>query len=376
MEADYGWGKCWFNQLFFMFGFLHFGRVIDWEKIIYKKIYFTLLFIFFVFATSVSVAYAEVKQKQKLVVYSSRMEDLIAPLLEQFEKLHPNIDVSVYYGSNSLVEKIKSEGRSSPADVVITQNIAMLQQLDEAKLLEALPKSITKGSTLVADDAGFVAVSYRVRMLAVRKGSPAEKITSMQELAEPKWRAKICIRDGLHPYNIALFGQLRALLGASATEQYLKNLKSNLVRRPQGNDRDQIKLVYNGGCEIAVVNSYYYGLVKTDLIDLETKVKPMLVSLTGAKLGAGVGANISGVGVMQTSQNKKSAEALVQFLLSKPAQTYFTEQNKEYPVLKGVKWDKDLARIGKFTADKNAMMHAYRYYPWVVNEILRIGFNN
>lgn len=316
--------------------------------------------------------------KKTLVVYTNRKEDLLGPLLEKFEKTN-KIDVSVYYGGDSLVEKIKQEGNTSPADIVITQNVAMVQQLKDAGLTMAVDAASLKGlpTMFIDQDKNWFGASYRARIIVVKKGSSAEKITSMKQLADDEWRGKICMRDGMHPYNLALFAQLRSHMDDKTAKNFLKKLKANLVQKPQATDRDQIKWVYSGQCDIAVVNSYYYGLVKADTPDLEQKVHPILVSLYGDKVGEGVSINVSGVAVLKNGANHQAADRLARFLLSPWSQEFFMTKNNEYPVVNHVAWRKNLLSLnGKpFGGDQKSMIEAYQYYPFVIKTLLSTNFN-
>ncbi len=314
-----------------------------------------------------------------LVVYTNRKEDLLKPLLAEFAKKN-KVNVRTYYGGDSLIERIKQEGPNSPADIVITQNIAMVQQLKDAGFNNPIPSSVTKGipKNFVDSDNLWTGVSYRARIIVIAKNSPAQEIVNMKQLADPKWRGQICMRDGLHPYNLGLFSGLHVYMNDSQMKDYLKKLKSNLVQKPSGVDRDQIKLVYSGQCNIAVVNSYYYGLLKKDVPDLESKTTPRLVSLVGDKVGEGIATNISGVAIMKNSKRKQRAEQLAQFLLTPSSQEYFMTKNNEYPVSPAAHWQKNLISLNgkKFTSDDKAMVEAYKFYPLVIKALLSVNFND
>ncbi|MDI9313374.1 MAG: extracellular solute-binding protein [Hydrotalea sp.] len=317
--------------------------------------------------------------KKELVVYTNRKEDLIRPLLDKFSK-QTHARLRVYYGGDSLVERIKQEGSNTPADIVITQNIAMVQQLKDAGYTDTIPEPLTKSLPVYFVDAEhqWAGVSYRARIIVVAKNSKAMSIVNMKQLADDQWRGQICIRDGFHPYNLGLFSSLRVYLSDKETKDYLKKLKGNLMQKPGGNDRDEIKLVYGGQCQIAVVNSYYYGLLKKEIPDLESKATPRLVSLVGDKLGEGVAANISGVAVIKSGKNKPMAQSLVKFLLSKESQEYFMTKNNEYPVKSDVAWGKNLVSLNgkKFTSDTRAMVESYKHYPFIIKTLLSTDFNS
>ncbi|MGI9462257.1 MAG: extracellular solute-binding protein [Alphaproteobacteria bacterium] len=316
--------------------------------------------------------------KKPLVVYTNRKEDLLKPLLTQYAKQH-HIKLQVYYGGNSLIERIKQESINSPADIVITQNVAMVEQLKKSGLTNPLPLSITSSipKNFIERRRQWAGVSYRARIIVVRKNSPAENIANMQQLADKKWHNSVCLRDGFHPYNLGLFSALRVYMNNAKMKKYLIHLKNNLVQKPGGSDRDQIKLVYNGRCQIAIANSYYYGLLKKEIPDLASKTTPLLVSLTSRTLGDGVATNLSAVAVMKNAKHKKTAEHLVGFLLSDTAQTYFMVKNNEYPVMPSIAWGDNLLSLDgkKFRSDYRAMVRSYKYYPFIIKTLLAINFN-
>ena len=312
------------------------------------------------------------------MVYTNRKEDLIKPLLDAFSKQY-KVSLRVYYGGDSLAERIKQEGKNTPADIVITQNIAMVQQLKDGGLTAQIAPATTGNvpRDFIDGDHQWVGVSYRARIIVVAKNSKAMEIANMKQLADDQWRGQICIRDGFHPYNLGLFSSLRVYMNDKEMKDYLKKLKGNLVQKPGGTDRDEIKLVYGGQCQIAVVNSYYYGLLKKEIPDLASKATPRLVSLVGDKLGTGVASNISGAAIIKTVKNKPMAEKLIEFLLSKPSQEYFITKNNEYPVKPDVAWRSNLISLNgkKFTSDTHAMVESYKNYPKIIKMLLSTNFN-
>lgn len=288
-------------------------------------------------------------------VYSARKENLIKPLLLQFEG-HTGIHVNLITGkADALLQRIISEGKHSPADVLVTTDAGRLYRAQQANVLQPVDSPILRDSVpkQYRDPQGYwFALSLRVRpiMYAVGRVKP-EKLSSYEALSNPAWQQKICIRSSDNIYNQSLVASLLAHLGEEDTLAWAKGLVRNFARPPQGGDRDQIRAVAAGQCDVAIANSYYLGkmLASKDLSQREAAEKVRI--FWPNQEDRGVHVNISGGAVVRSSKNRASAIALLEFLVSDAAQQWYAETNLEYPVKPGIPPSKMLENWGKFKAD-------------------------
>ena len=195
-------------------------------------------------------------------IYSYRQEFLLKPLLDAFTE-ETGIETNVVFAKKGLAERLEREGRNSPADVVMTVDISRISELVDRDLTapvenDTLEENIPEN--LRHPDGKWFALTTRGRMIFTSLDRVEEgEITTYEELADPKWEGRICTRSGKHPYNIALISSMIAHHGEEKTEEWLQGVKENLARKPQGGDRDQIKAIAEGVCDISIGNSYYYG---------------------------------------------------------------------------------------------------------------------
>ena len=291
-------------------------------------------------------------------IYSYRQPFLIAPLLEAFEK-KTGVKANVIFAKKGLIERIAAEGLNSPADLLLTTGVGELTAAARKGVTQAVV-SETINQNLPAryrDPEGhWFALTRRGRVVYASKARVAQDAITYEELADPKWRGKICIRSGHHVYNVALIAAMTSHLGEAQTEQWLQGLKNNLARKPGGNDRAQIKGVYSGECDLAVGNTYYMAQMMLNEKNPEQKewaasVK-MLFPNTG---GRGTHVNISGMSLAKNAPHKAAALALMEYLSSDEAQRIYAETNHEYPVKDGVPWSAMVTSWGSFKADEIAL---------------------
>ena len=255
-----------------------------------------------------------------------------------------------------LLERIKSEGANSPADVFITVDVGRLWRAQEAGVFAPV-KSAVLDSRIPAQyrdpEGHWFGFSARARVLAYNKATvkPGD-IKSYEDLADPKWKGKVCTRSSGHVYSLSLISSLVAHQGEAATEQWARGLVANLARDPKGGDTDQLAAVAAGECDVALSNTYY-------IVRLMRSSKPEDRALA-AKLGVvwpnqdnrGTQMNISGGGMLKHAPHKEAAIRFLEYLASDEAQTYFASGNNEWPVVPGVTIDNpELAALGKFKAD-------------------------
>ncbi|WP_370878542.1 Fe(3+) ABC transporter substrate-binding protein [Pararhizobium capsulatum] len=271
-------------------------------------------------------------------IYSYRQPELIQPLLDTFEK-ETGITPNVLFLDKGLVERIQAEGANSPADIILTVDIARLTEAKEGGVTQPVNSEIINKdipANYRDPDGDWFGLTTRGRVVYASKERVAQNDITYEELADPKWKGKICTRDGQHSYNIGLFASMIAHHGEAYTEKWLTDLKNNLARKPDGTDRDQAKAIYAGECDIALGNTYYVGLMMTDELEPEQKdwAGAIKVLFPNAK-DRGTHVNISGMALAKNAPNKDNAIKLMEFLASGEAQHIYAEQVFEYPVLPG-----------------------------------------
>jgi iron(III) transport system substrate-binding protein len=291
----------------------------------------------------------------ELNIYSHRQPFLIKPFLEAYTK-KTGTKINVVYASKGLAQRLQAEGARSPADVILTVDIARLYVYADKDLLAPVDSQVLKANIPAhlrdAKDRWF-AFSKRARVIAVaNRAKDADAIKRYEDLADPKWRGRICSRPGSHVYNRALIASIINASGVKAAEAWAKGVVDNLARRPQGNDRAQVKAVFQGQCDIAIINNYYYGKLKHSEKPEQRQWAAAVHLIFPNQNDRGTHVNISGGGVAKYSKHKEEAVRFLEFLTSQQAQHLYGEINFEYPVNPKVSPPKELASWGKFVEDK------------------------
>ncbi len=314
---------------------------------------------------------AMVANAGQLVIYTDRAESLLKPALTEFEN-NTGHNIKVYYGGDSLLERLKNEGKNSPADVVISTNSLLSDYIFGLGLTESLPdKIITKANPEYIDDnKSWVGLNYRARLVVMPQNTNLPKPENFLDLAKDIYKGKICLRDGTHRYNVDLFSQMK-LQNPNEFSQFLLKLKQNLVRKPVGSDRDQVKLVLSGGCELAVVNNYYLGLLSIDMPDIWQKISVVfpVISPKGSPIA------ISAFSILKNSGQKPIAEELAQFLLSPIIQEKWARDNFELPVTPILNTPKELQIIKPKIIDNKLIHLISKEREAVLQELLISKFN-
>jgi len=292
---------------------------------------------------------------EELNVYSARQEALIKPLLDRFTE-ETGITVNLVTGKgDALLTRLQSEGRNSPADLLLTTDAGRLYRAQEAGVLQpvvspALQREIP--AHLRSAEGYWYGLSVRARgiVYALDRVKPAQ-LSTYKGLAEPEWKGRVCIRSSSNIYNQSLLAGMIATEGLDATEAWLTSFVPNFARPPQGGDRDQIKAVAAGQCDVAVVNSYYLGgMVNSG--DPEQEAAAAKVGIFWPNQdGRGTHINVSGAGVTTSSSNPEAALALIEFLANDQSQRWYAETNNEFPVRASVPPSDLLASWGTFKAD-------------------------
>ncbi len=271
-------------------------------------------------------------------IYSYRQPDLIKPLLDRFTQ-ETGITTNVLFLDKGLVERIQAEGENSPADIILTVDISRLTEAKDGGVTQPI-KSAVVDSDIPAQyrdpDGAWVGLTTRGRVVYASKDRVSQDAITYEELADPKWKGKICTRDGQHSYNVGLIASMIAEHGEAETEKWLTGLKNNLARKPDGGDRDQAKAIFAGECDLALGNTYYVGLMMTNEKEPEQKdwANAIKVLFPNAN-DRGTHVNISGVAMAKYAPNKENAQKLVDFLASGEAQEIYAAQVFEYPVMPG-----------------------------------------
>ena len=303
------------------------------------------------------ISFANLAHSAEVNIYSHRQPFLINPFLEAFSN-KTGIKTNVVYSSKGLAQRLKAEGKNSPADVVLTVDIGRLHIYHDMGLLASisslkLDKNIP--SHLKSVDNTWFGLSKRARIIVTsNERVPIGSIKNIEDLSDPRWNNKICSRPGSHVYNRALLASVIAEHGIDEAEKWAQGLVSNLARRPQGNDRAQVKAIYYGQCDIAIINNYYFGKLKysKDPDQREWAKSLNLIFPNQAKGERGAHINISGGGVAKYSKNKVGAIKLLEFLTGATAQKLYGDINFEYPVNPSIKASEELELWGSFKEDK------------------------
>lgn len=312
---------------------------------------------------------------ENLTVYSYRQAFLVEPILARFTQ-ETGIGVDVVFAKDGIAERIAREGRLSPADLVLTSDFSRLVELVEKELTSPV-QSKTLSDNIPAQyrdpDGQWYALTMRVRNLYTAKDRLAVEQIRYEDLALPQYKGKICTRSGKHPYNIALVASMIAHHGEAETKTWLQGVKDNLARKPQGNDRAQVKAVKEGLCDIAIGNSYYYGNM---LQDPEQKPWAEAVNINfpnQADRGAHV--NVSGMVLTRFAPNKDNAIKLMEFLSNDIAQKAYAEVNMEYPVKADVAPSELVASWGKFKVDNLPIFKLAQYHASAVKLLDEVQFD-
>jgi iron(III) transport system substrate-binding protein len=293
---------------------------------------------------------------EQVNLYSARKEALIKPLLDKFTQ-QTGISVNLVTGkADNLITRLKSEGRFSPADLLLTTDVGRLYRAKQQGLTQIIPVSeaIAILPNNYRDDQGhWLGLSLRARPLMVSVDSvDAQTITSLEDLITPQWKGRVCSRSSNNIYNQSMVASLIAQLGESAAQEWVTGLVHNFARPPQGGDRDQIKAVAAGLCDVAIANTYYLAgmLSSKDETTLQQAKKVKVIWPNQADRGVHI--NISGIALAKNAPNKDAAIKLIDFLLSKESQLWYATTNHEYPILSDIAWSELLQSFGTFTSEQ------------------------
>lgn len=306
----------------------------------------TTLFATTLLATAVPALADEVN------IYSYRQPELIQPLLDAFTA-DTGIATNVAFVEKGLTERLIAEGARSPADIILTVDVSRLaeavdagvtQKVDSPVLTENIPAEFRDA------DGQWFALTSRARIVYASKDRVADgEVTTYEDLADPKWKGRICTRSGTHSYTLGLVAAMLAHHDADYTAKWLEGVKANLAMKPQGNDRAQVKSIWAGECDISLGNTYYMGEMLGDAEQTEwaNAVRIMFPVFEGG----GTHVNVSGVAMTKAAPNRDAALKLMEYLASPKAQQIYAETNYEYPVKPGTAASDLVTSWGNLTPD-------------------------
>ena len=299
---------------------------------------------------------AAIGQDKVLNLYSSRHYNTDEALYSNFTK-QTGIRINrIEAPEDALLERLRNEGAASPADVLITVDAGRLWRAEQMGLFQAV-KSAALDSRIPASlrqpEGLWFGFSTRARVIIYAKDAvkPGD-IRSYEDLADPKWKGKVCMRSSASMYNLSLMSSLIGHLGEPRAEAWAKGVVANFARAPKGGDTDQIKALASGECALSIVNTYYYvRMLKATKPDEKAAIDKVGMVWPNQD-GRGAHVNISGAGLMKSAPNREAGVRFLEYLASDDAQRYFANGNNEFSVVGSVTIDNaELASIGKFKAD-------------------------
>ena len=288
-------------------------------------------------------------------VYTHRHYDSDKILFKKFTDIY-GIEVNVIKGSaDQLIQRLQSEGKNSPADILLTVDAGRLVRAKNMGLLEKVSsKTLTKNVPEKMRDSEnhWFGLSVRARVIAYAKDRVKEsQLSTYEDLADPKWKGKIVARSSNNIYNQSLMASLISENGADNALKWAKSVRKNMARKPRGNDRDQARAVASGVADLAIINTYYLGLLANSSDKADREVAEKLNIFFPNQNGRGTHINVSGAAVTKSSKNKKEAIKFLEFLTDKENQKVFSEANYEYPLDYNNSKSKIHLKWGRFKAD-------------------------
>jgi len=299
---------------------------------------------------------ASVQATEEVNVYSYRQPFLTDPVFDTFTE-KTGIKVNTVFAKTGLIERLANEGRNSPADLVLVANVGNLAAAVDASVTQVLENDVLKTNIPASfrDPQGqWFGLTARARIIVTAKDRVADDlVSSYADLANPALKGRVCTRSGKHGYMVELIASQIAHEGEANARLWLEGVKQNLARKPQGNDRAQVKAIAQGECDVAVINSYYMGAMLSDA--KQTAWANAVNVVFPNQSDRGTHMNISGVFLTRSSPNQDNAIALLEFLASDTAQALYAELNHEYPIKQDVKPSKMVSSWGEFKKDEMSL---------------------
>ena len=309
-------------------------------------------------------------------VYSHRQPELVQPLFDAFTR-ETGIEVNVAFVDKGMVERLVAEGARSPADLVMTVDIARLKQVVDAGVIQPVA-SETLDANIPAEfrdpDGQWFGLTSRARIIYASKDRVADgEVTTYEDLTNPKWAGRICTRAGTNDYNLGLMAAYIVHHGEAAAKDWATGLRANLAKKPEGNDRSQVKSIWAGECDISLGNTYYMGEMLADPEQKEWADAARIIFPVFE--GGGTHMNVSGVAMTKAAPHHDAALKLMEFLSSDEAQRIYAEINHEFPVKPGVPSSALVQSWGPFTPDTVNLMDVARERPAALRLMEEINFD-
>lgn len=316
--------------------------------------------------------------QDELTLYTTREPGLIQPLLDSWTQTS-GVKVNTVFIKDGMLERVKAEGKNSPADLLMTVDAGNLIDLVEAGVTQPIDSNVLNTAipaNLRGADNQWFGLSMRARVLYAEKSLPIDNV-HYEQLANPEYKGKVCIRSGQHPYNTALVAAMIAHHGEAKTEEWLRGMKANLARKATGGDRDVARDILGGICDVGLANSYYVGHMKSAKEGSDARqwgdaikvVKPTFEQ-------GGTHVNISGAALAKHAPHKDNAVKLMEYLVSAPAQQLYAKANFEYPVLKGVTLDPVIQQtIGDINVDSIPLTEIVKHRKQASLLVDKVGFD-
>jgi iron(III) transport system substrate-binding protein len=328
-------------------------------------------------ASAIVAAGPALAQSGDVNVYTYRESKLIQPLFDAFTR-ETGIKVNVISASAGLEQRIKAEGANSPADVLLTVDIGRIEDAVRAGISQPMKSDVL--DKVVApqyrDPEGhWYGISMRARVVYASKDRVQETALTYEDLADPKWKGKICIRSGQYIYNNALFAAFIAHHGEAKTEEWLRGLKANLAQKPSGGDREVARDIAAGKCDIGVANTYYWALMLNKEPERKAWAEATKVVLPKFQ-NAGTHVNLSAVVLARYAPNKANAMKLIEWLVGDEAQHMYADLNYEYPVRPGIAVNPTIAGYGKLNADTIPLSKIADHKKAAANLVDKVAFDN
>lgn len=331
------------------------------------------------FLASSLLPVSAVEAQEVVNVYTTREPGLAAPLFEAFTKA-TGIEVKSVYIKDGLAERVKAEGATSPADVLMTVDVGNLLDVVDAGVTQPVETATLKAAipaNLRDPDGNWYALSLRARLVYTAKDVVKQDAITYEDLADPKWKGKVCIRSGQHPYNIGLVAAYIVHHGEEKAEAWLRGLKANLARKAAGGDREGARDILGGICDLAVGNSYYVGLMRSGKGGPDQKkwgdgIGVLLPTFEGG----GTHVNVSGAAVAKHAQHKEAAVKFLEFAVSPEMQAVYAKENLEYPVIAEASIDPIIAGLGVLKVDPIPLVAIAKNRKRASELVDKVGFDN
>lgn len=332
-----------------------------------------LVFLMLTISTLVSLQ----AQAEQVNIYSFRQPFLIDPILKEFTA-QTGIKTKVIFSKKGLIQRLQREGELSPADIVLTSDFSKMLQLKEKGLSQPYVLTKTLETNIPAQfrdsENHWLALTQRVRNVYSSKERSGDQSTiRYEDLAKAEYKGRICTRSGKHPYNLGLIASMIAHDGEAETEKWLTAVKGNLARKPQGNDRGQVKAIKEGLCDISLGNSYYLGKMLQDPKQVEWANAVNLNFPNQQDRGSHI--NVSGAIMAKYAPHKESAQKLIEFLTSQQAQSLYADLNMEYPVMPSAKVSDLVSSWGTFKADPLPLEEIAKYQKQALKLVDKVRFD-